>query len=711
MKNRISAPEIWGGIEATINRVGDTFNDQLRSGDVYTRETLIPELARSGISALRFPVLWEKHEPVEGCCIDWSWSGKQLNILEEKKIKPIVGLLHHGSGPAFTNLSDAGFPRKLAAYAEKVAQRFPWIEYYTPVNEPLTTARFSGLYGLWYPHKSDDRSFLQMLINQLKAVVLCMEAIRKINPDAKLVQTEDLAKCFGSSELQYQVDFENQRRWLTYDLLCGRVDWSHKLYNYFIKHGISKEDLRFFIQHPCVPDVCGFNYYVTSERFLDADIDRYPSCMHGGNGRHRYVDVEAVRVQPLQGIKQLLSEAAQQVQAPLAVTEVHLGCTREEQLRWLKETYDSCCELRAEGTDIRAVTVWSMLGSFDWDSLLTRRRLNYESGCYDIRNGKTRKTAIGKMVHAIAANQPFHHPVLEEKGWWHREHVGTQGVRNDAHTPLLIIGKSGTLAQAFARLCAARGLHFVSLSREDIDINNEQDVAAVLRRYRPWAVVNTSGYVNVDAAETDAENCYRINTYGAATLARVAGEHDARYVSFSSDLVFSGQKKDPYTETDAVHPLNVYGNSKAAGETLVSRENADSLVIRTSAFFGPWDQYNFATQVLQKLQRNDCCPVIAEGTVSPTYVPDLVHTSLDLLIDGEKGVWHVSNEGGISWSDFAREIAFRGGHKSDGLTFCTAEDMNLKAARPLYSALKSDKGIVLPKLEDAIERYFKEKIA
>src|SRR5690606_3248824 len=113
------------------------------------------------------------------------------------------------------------FPTGLSNFAASVARRFPWIDYYTPVNEPLTTARFTSLYGLWYPHEMSDRAFATALINEIKGVVLSMREIRKINPQAKLVQTEDLAKIYSTPRLQYQADFENHRRWLTWDLLCG----------------------------------------------------------------------------------------------------------------------------------------------------------------------------------------------------------------------------------------------------------------------------------------------------------------------------------------------------------------------------------------------------------------------------------------------------------------------------------------------------------
>ena len=224
-----SNPELWGGIECTINRINDLYLDQLEYANHYTRENDLSLIAGLGIKTLRYPILWERHQTEQDAEIDWSWTEKQLTFLTENGIKPIAGLVHHGSGPAFTNLLDETFPEKLADYAEKVATKFPWIEYYTPVNEPLTTARFSGLYGFWYPHAKNDVSFAKMVLNQMKGVVLAMQAIRKINPDARLVQTEDLGKTYCSPSLQYQANFENERRWLTYDLLCGKIKPGHKM--------------------------------------------------------------------------------------------------------------------------------------------------------------------------------------------------------------------------------------------------------------------------------------------------------------------------------------------------------------------------------------------------------------------------------------------------------------------------------------------------
>src|SRR4029453_14117486 len=140
--------------------------------------------------------LWERMAPTSLDDIDWRWTDRRLTRLQKLGIRPIIGLLHHGSGPAYTSLLDPHFPDKLARFAEAVARRYPWITEFTPVNEPLTTARFSALYGDWYPHQRTDTAFLRALVNQLRGVVLAMRSIRRVVPQARLVQTEDCGKAF-----------------------------------------------------------------------------------------------------------------------------------------------------------------------------------------------------------------------------------------------------------------------------------------------------------------------------------------------------------------------------------------------------------------------------------------------------------------------------------------------------------------------------------
>ena len=196
--NNGGVPELWGGIECTLNRVGDRFHNQLALSGHLGRPDDLDLIAQLGIKTLRYPVLWEMVAPQGLSSPDWSWADQQLTRLQALGIEPIVGLIHHGSGPLYTSLIDPAFPDKLARYALLVAQRYPWVKSFTPVNEPLTTARFSALYGHWYPHLRDDRAFVQALLQQCRGIVLAMRAIRQEIPHAQLVMTEDLGCTFAS---------------------------------------------------------------------------------------------------------------------------------------------------------------------------------------------------------------------------------------------------------------------------------------------------------------------------------------------------------------------------------------------------------------------------------------------------------------------------------------------------------------------------------
>lgn len=413
--------EIWGGIECTINRVGNEFRDQLKYSGHYSRPADIRELSQLNISSLRYPVLWEKHQVSETSDIDWSWAERQLNEIRANGITPIVGLLHHGSGPGFTNLLDPEFPSRFAKYAGMVAEKFPWVDNYIPINEPLTTARFSALYGHWYPHERSDSAFARALVNQLKGSILAMENIRKVNPAAQFIQTEDLTKIHSEPALAYQAEFENHRRWLTFDLLFGKITPPTPIWKYLISAGIGRDELEFFIDNSVRPDLIGCNYYVTSERYLDSNVDQYEESYRGGNGIDEYVDTEAMRAGKAAGIAFLLNEMWERFQQPMAVTEVHIACTCDEQIRWFGEVWQACTEGVMKGIDIRAVTAWSLLGAYDWDSLLTRHDLSYECGAFEINDGAIALTDLGRAISTVADTGEFNHPAMISCGWWHNE--------------------------------------------------------------------------------------------------------------------------------------------------------------------------------------------------------------------------------------------------------------------------------------------------
>ncbi|AFZ57423.1 family 1 glycosylhydrolase [Anabaena sp. PCC 7938] len=415
--------EIWAGVECTVNRVGEEYFDQLERNGHAGRLDDLELFAQLSIRRIRYPVLWEKVAPNGLENADWSWTDERLRRLRELGISPIVGLVHHGSGPRNTSLVDPEFPQKLAEFARAVAERYPWVTHYTPINEPLTTARFSGMYGHWYPHGRDNLTFARALLGECCAIALSMKAIREVNPNAQLVQTEDLGKTYSTAKLVYQSGLENERRWLSFDLLCGYVTPTHPMWGYLCYCGISAAELEEACQNTCCPpDIIGINHYLTSDRFLDEHTENYPAWTHGGNGRDKYADVEAVRV-CAEGVTDpytLLKETWERYRLPLAVTEVHLSCTREEQLRWFYEVWNAAQKLQNESVDIRAVTAWALLGSYDWNSLVTRSVGYYESGVFDLRSPQPRETAIAKLIRDLATGNQPNHPLLDTPGWWHR---------------------------------------------------------------------------------------------------------------------------------------------------------------------------------------------------------------------------------------------------------------------------------------------------
>ena len=278
-----------------------------------------------------------------------------------------------------------------------------------------------------------------------------------------------------------------------------------------------------------------------------------------------------------------------------------------------------------------------------------------------------------------------------------------------AAPPLLLTGRTGTLGRAFRTLCHLRGLEAVCLDRTELDITDAAAIAAALRRYQFWAVVNTAGYVRVDEAETDAARCYRANTTGPALLARACAAQALPFLTFSSDLVFDGNQASAYLETDRAHPLNVYGHSKLLAEQTVLASHPRALVVRTSAFFSAWDTHNFVHHALAAVRSGQPFAAADDVAITPTYVPDLVNTALDLLLDGEHGIWHLTNEGTYTWAELARLAVGTAGLDTAGIVPRPVAAFGWAAPRPRHSALRSQQGLLLPSVESSLHRYLADE--
>jgi dTDP-4-dehydrorhamnose reductase len=406
--------EIWASPEPTIARLdAATSRDQCAETGHAQREGDIERLADLRISASRYPVLWESVERLGSGERDYSWAGRRLAALARHGIEPIVTLLHHGSGPSHTSLVDDAFPELFAAYAEATARRFPWVERWTPINEPLTTARFATLYGVWYPNARDPRLFGRAIVNQARAILLGFERIAAVVPSARLMLTEDLQSfTMGDASVAEYVAHKRERAFLSLDLLCGNVLPGHALYDYLTRTcGIGAPELDRLRRIARPPDLMGWNYYPNSERFLSASR----SGLHFDN-------VALVDVAPhALDARGLLRAAWERFRLPMALSEVHVIGSASERVRWLELRHADVLALRCEGVDLRAIGAWAAFGMYDWNSLLLERAGFAEDGVYTCAApGKEPQwTAVADAVRALATGRRL--PEREQLGWWERE--------------------------------------------------------------------------------------------------------------------------------------------------------------------------------------------------------------------------------------------------------------------------------------------------
>ncbi len=420
--------QMWGGMECTINRVGSTYFDQLAlSGNLQRIEQDTRRFADLGLRTLRTCLQWERFQATQAAGGDpWAVFDETMNSLQAETIEPIVGLIHHGSGPPSTSLIDLEFPEKLADYAFQVARRYPWVTAYTPVNEPNTTARFSCLYGHWFPHHHSLASYARAMVNQVKGTVLSMQAIRSVQPRARLITTEDAGRISSTEPLHAERAFREARRWLCTDLLCGCVQPGHGLYLWLLENGIGAGELRWLADNACPPDVLGLNYYLTSDRFLDHRTEIYPPELAGGDtGGQPWVDIEALRVDPagLAGARDILLDGWKRYGVPVAITECHLGDCPENQVQWLAEIWNGALEARAAGAEVVAVTAWALLGSFNWPCLCTQDLGLYEPGVFTLGTpgGEPQATPLAAAIRESATSGSGAAGKPDQRSWWREE--------------------------------------------------------------------------------------------------------------------------------------------------------------------------------------------------------------------------------------------------------------------------------------------------
>jgi dTDP-4-dehydrorhamnose reductase len=253
--------------------------------------------------------------------------------------------------------------------------------------------------------------------------------------------------------------------------------------------------------------------------------------------------------------------------------------------------------------------------------------------------------------------------------------------------PLIILGADGQLGRAFGRLLAGEGTPFVALGRQQADLSRTDELRLPLAGAR--AVINCAAYTAVDAAERDEQTATLVNGTAVGHLANLCAAAGVPLVHFSTDYVFDGYGREPYSVNHRRAPLGAYGRSKACGEVLLEESSADYLLVRTSWVYAPWGQ-NFVRTMARLLVEKDNLRVVDDQRGRPTHVATLAERTLSLLDDDQRGTFHVADSGECTWFGFAQAIREMLGSHCE-LKPCTTAEFPRPAPRPAYSVLDTSR--------------------
>jgi dTDP-4-dehydrorhamnose reductase len=286
-----------------------------------------------------------------------------------------------------------------------------------------------------------------------------------------------------------------------------------------------------------------------------------------------------------------------------------------------------------------------------------------------------------------------------------------------------LIGSKGMLGTELSLLLEESGYSFIGTDCE-VDITNPVALGDFIRtqqdRKQPidW-IINCAAYTAVDKAEDEIETCRKLNTIGAGNIASCAKSIDAKLIHISTDYVFNGQGNEPYTEDDATDPVGVYGLTKRDGEIKALEESKNTYIIRTAWLYGKYG-HNFVHTMLKLMNERETIQVVNDQKGSPTWTHDLSEAIITLIRVADNkttpyGIYHFTDEGEITWFDFAREIYFQSRTlgiltKNCEINPCTSADFPAKIRRPAYSVLdkakiKANLDIAIPVWNNSLNRF------
>jgi dTDP-4-dehydrorhamnose reductase len=279
---------------------------------------------------------------------------------------------------------------------------------------------------------------------------------------------------------------------------------------------------------------------------------------------------------------------------------------------------------------------------------------------------------------------------------------------------VLLLGGGGQLGTEIRRLWATQ---LVTPSHSELDIRDAAAVEAAIEASKPDALVNCAAFHNVERCEDEPENAFAANAIAVNAMAQSCAARGIRFVTFSTDYVFDGTLGRPYTEGDTPNPVSAYGCSKFAGELLVQRLQADAYVIRTCGVYGTRTSttkgYTFIDRIIGQARAGEAVRVVSDQTVSPTYAAHLAQGVGELLsADASPGLYHMVNEGAVTWYDYACE-ALRAAGIEHSIEPVSYTDWKTRVRRPPFSALENAKlhslGIRMPDWRSGIAAYIRDR--
>ncbi len=275
---------------------------------------------------------------------------------------------------------------------------------------------------------------------------------------------------------------------------------------------------------------------------------------------------------------------------------------------------------------------------------------------------------------------------------------------------ILVTGATGQLGFDIVSELIKRGHHVIGVGSADLDITDDEAVFNFFNAFKFSHVIHTAAYTKVDKAEEEKDLNYEINVHGTENIVSGCYKYGIPMTYFSTDYVFGGEGDKPFKEDDPINPLCEYANAKYQGEELVKKLK-DYFIIRISWVYGK-NGKNFVKTMLELSKTKTELKIVADQIGSPSYTIDIAKETVDMIESKKYGIYHMTNEGFVSWADFAREI-FRKTGKKVNVIDTTTEDYGALALRPKNSRLDKTKlynaGFDrMPTWNDALDRYLKE---